>query len=279
MAIGKYKPDGNIYSVPEVKEFLDGGGDDISELERKVNKNTDDISTLNGEVNEINTKIDELDIDTVTARLDGVDDSISTINDSIDTVNGDIATLTETTNGLSSTIGELQTDVTNIETDVSDVKKVIPTTATENNKLATNNDLGEKVGLIRGLFTSSNLTVAGYITNNSKSIEFLIPTERIPVGITSVINSLSIIPRFVSGTGYYHSGSAHYHMSTSAPTIIVEDDTAITGVASIQKNLKSTGFIIKINFNEQLTTDINATTPILNNTPVSLVVNFNITIS
>ena len=126
MAIGKYKPDGNIYSVPEVKEFLDGGGDDISELERKVNKNTDDISTLN-------------------VRLDSVENDVSyfkTVIPTNATPENELVTHNE--------IEVIDERLYNMDIEIDDIQNVIPSEASTQNKLVSHNELIYQSELLYG---------------------------------------------------------------------------------------------------------------------------------
>lgn len=73
MNIGNYKPDGNIMTVPEIKEIVTEGVD-ISDLKDSVNTISNNVNTLNEAVGEIETDLSE-----AIADINDIDGEVETI--------------------------------------------------------------------------------------------------------------------------------------------------------------------------------------------------------
>lgn len=79
MNIGGYKPDGNIMTVPEIKEIVTEGVD-ISDLKDKVNTIQGNVTTLNEAVGELETDLAETILD-LNDTKENVSDNATAIAD------------------------------------------------------------------------------------------------------------------------------------------------------------------------------------------------------
>lgn len=98
MNIGNYKPDGNIMTVPEIKEIVTEGVD-ISDLKDKVDTIQGNVTTLNGSVSELESGLAE--------TISGLNDTKSDVSDN------------------ASNIGDLQAIVQRLTTEINTLRGAV----------------------------------------------------------------------------------------------------------------------------------------------------------
>lgn len=188
MNIGRYKPDGNIMSVPEIKEIVTEGVD-ISDLKDKVDTIQGNVTTLQEAISDTNEALS------------------STITD-LNNTKGNVETLTTAVNTLDTELSETAESVaTNTEdiatnaTDIATLQGVVQSLRTEINTL-------RGAVLLENEYTYNAPIFWGYVAGNKTCYtnynipKILDPTKNYEVnysGVTSInMRAGSVVKSFTS---------------------------------------------------------------------------------
>ena len=250
MNIGGYRPDGNIMTVPEIKEIVTEGVD-ISDLKDKVD-------TIQGAVGELET---------------GLNTTISDLN----TTKGNVETLTTAVNTLDTELSEtsesVATNTEDIATNATDIETL------QTNVTALNlNKVGKYVAGDEISYVS--ITCAGYITNASKDIELFIPDNRIDGALSYTISDFAMTTRYpVGGYGYVMNDNNFLTVGPTPLPFITDSNKVISSLDNIVITKKETGLVVRVKLTNAFYAHANTTDIVVGNTPVAVSINAKIVVS
>lgn len=231
MNIGGYRADGNIMTVPELKELLLGDVD-LPDLKDKVDNIQENVTTLNEAIGELET---------------GLAETISDLNDTI-------------------------ADVSDNATNIADLQAIVQRL------------LSEKIGyyVVGDEINYNSIPCSGFITGNSRVVEFFVPDCKINPNLIYTLNDVSIAFRQAAGgTGWVNNNGTPVQLGTNLVPLMVDNEIVVSDVGSIDVlEASQYGLTIRINFNAQIYTSVENPTQIVgNNRPISVVFYSNIIVS